>query len=175
MLARCWPERARVAARVDAARADAPLPRVTDLSAGRAGARCSTLRRRALPPTWAVRSRARAWRSIFEKPSNRTRHSMEMAVFQLGGHPVYTRGDEVGFDERETVEDVTRILAGYHAVLAARVFARRGRRAHGGGVDGAGGQPALRPRPPDAGARRRPHHASRTSGRSRGTDGGLGR
>jgi ornithine carbamoyltransferase len=59
---------------------------------------------------------------IFEKPSNRTRHSMEMAVVQLGGHPVYTRGEEVGFDIRETVEDITRIMAGYHAVLAARVF-----------------------------------------------------
>lgn len=59
---------------------------------------------------------------IFEKPSNRTRHSMEMAVHQLGGHPVYTRGEEIGFDTRETVEDVTRIMAGYHAVLAARVF-----------------------------------------------------
>lgn len=47
---------------------------------------------------------------------------MEMAVVQLGGHPVYTRGEEIGFDVRETVEDVTRILAGYHAVLAARVF-----------------------------------------------------
>src|SRR3954469_25641519 len=59
---------------------------------------------------------------IFEKPSNRTRQSMEMAVVQLGGHPVYTRGEEVGFDTRETVEDGTRIMAGYHAVLAARVF-----------------------------------------------------
>ena len=59
---------------------------------------------------------------IFEKPSNRTRHSMEMAVVQLGGHPVYTRGEEVGFDTRETVEDVTRIMAGYHALIAARVF-----------------------------------------------------
>ncbi len=59
---------------------------------------------------------------IFEKPSNRTRHSMEMAVVQLGGHPIYTRGEEVGFDTRETVEDITRIMAGYHAVLAARVF-----------------------------------------------------
>lgn len=59
---------------------------------------------------------------IFEKPSNRTRHSMEMAVVQLGGHPIYTRGDEVGFDTRETVEDITRIMAGYHGVLAARVF-----------------------------------------------------
>ena len=59
---------------------------------------------------------------IFEKPSNRTRHSMEMAVVQLGGHPIYTRGDEVGFDTREPVEDVARIMAGYHAVIAARVF-----------------------------------------------------
>ena len=59
---------------------------------------------------------------IFEKPSNRTRQSMEMAVVQLGGHPVYTRGEEVGFDVREPVEDVTRVMAGYHGMLAARVF-----------------------------------------------------
>lgn len=60
---------------------------------------------------------------IFEKPSTRTRHSTEMAVVQLGGHPVYTRGEEIGLDVREPVEDVARILAGYHGVLAARVFA----------------------------------------------------
>jgi ornithine carbamoyltransferase len=59
---------------------------------------------------------------IFEKPSNRTRQSMEIAVVQLGGHPVYTRGEEVGFDVREPVEDIARILCGYHAVIAARVF-----------------------------------------------------
>ncbi len=62
---------------------------------------------------------------IFEKPSNRTRQSMEMAVVQLGGHPVYTRGEEVGFDVREPVEDVTLVMAGYHAVLAARVYAHQ--------------------------------------------------
>lgn len=59
---------------------------------------------------------------IFEKPSTRTRHSMEMAVVQLGGHPVYTRGEEIGIDEREPAEDVVRILQGYHSVIAARVF-----------------------------------------------------
>ena len=59
---------------------------------------------------------------IFEKPSNRTRHSMEMAVVQLGGHPVYTRGDEVGFDTREPVEDIAAIMSGYHGLIAARVF-----------------------------------------------------
>ena len=59
---------------------------------------------------------------IFEKPSNRTRHSMEMAVVQLGGHPVYTRGEEVGIDTREPAEDIMKILEGYHAMVAARVF-----------------------------------------------------
>jgi ornithine carbamoyltransferase len=51
---------------------------------------------------------------LFEKPSARTRNSSEMAVFQLGGHPLTIRGEEVGFDTRETVEDVTMTLAQYH-------------------------------------------------------------
>jgi ornithine carbamoyltransferase len=59
---------------------------------------------------------------LFEKPSNRTRNSMEMAVVQLGGHPISLRGDEVGFDSRESVEDIARTLSCYHAVIAARVF-----------------------------------------------------
>jgi len=59
---------------------------------------------------------------IFEKPSNRTRQSMEMAVVQLGGHPVYTRGEEIQFDVRESVEDVALTMSGYHGVIAARVF-----------------------------------------------------
>ena len=59
---------------------------------------------------------------VFEKPSLRTRNSMEMAVFQLGGMPVYIQGDEIGLDTRESVEDVTNTLAGYHAAIGARVF-----------------------------------------------------
>jgi ornithine carbamoyltransferase len=60
---------------------------------------------------------------IFEKPSARTRQSMEIAVVQLGGHPVYTQGTEIGIDVREPAEDITRIFQGYHALIAARVFA----------------------------------------------------
>jgi len=62
---------------------------------------------------------------LFEKPSARTRNSMEMAVVQLGGHPVTIRPDEVGLDVRETVEDVTRTLCCYHAAIGARVFEHR--------------------------------------------------
>ena len=59
---------------------------------------------------------------LFEKPSARTRNSMEMAVVQLGGHPVYIRPEEVGLDTRESVEDVARVFAGYFAMIGARVF-----------------------------------------------------
>ena len=59
---------------------------------------------------------------VFEKPSARTRSSSEMAVVDLGGHPVYIQGAEVGLDVRETAEDVARTLACYHRVLCARVF-----------------------------------------------------
>jgi ornithine carbamoyltransferase len=59
---------------------------------------------------------------VFQKPSARTRNSTEMAVVQLGGHPVAIRSDEVSIDVRESAEDVARTLAGYHDLLCARVF-----------------------------------------------------
>jgi ornithine carbamoyltransferase len=62
---------------------------------------------------------------VFQKPSARTRNSMEMAVVQLGGHPVYIQKDEVGLGERETTEDVARTLACFHEVIAARVMDHR--------------------------------------------------
>jgi ornithine carbamoyltransferase len=59
---------------------------------------------------------------LFEKPSARTRNSSEMAVFALGGHPVYIQATEVGLDTRESAEDIARTLGCYHRVLCARVF-----------------------------------------------------
>ena len=59
---------------------------------------------------------------VFEKPSARTRNSLEMAVYQLGGNGVYIQGSEVGFDVRESTEDIARTLAGYYDVVCARVF-----------------------------------------------------
>jgi ornithine carbamoyltransferase len=58
----------------------------------------------------------------FEKPSARTRNSMELATAQLGGHPVYLQPAELGIGTRESIADVTRTLACYHAIIAARVF-----------------------------------------------------
>lgn len=57
----------------------------------------------------------------FQKPSARTRNSMEMACVQLGAHPVYIQKDEVGLGSRESVEDVARTLACYYSIIAGRV------------------------------------------------------
>ena len=59
---------------------------------------------------------------LFQKPSNRTRVSMEVAVTQLGGHPVSLRGEEVGLGEREPPADVARVLSEYCTLIGARVF-----------------------------------------------------
>jgi ornithine carbamoyltransferase len=91
---------------------------IDDLTAAELTALLDLAERTSLPTTLDRRGVA----LIFEKPSARTRNATEMAVVQLGGHPVTIRGEEIGLDVRESVEDVTRTLASYHAVIAARVF-----------------------------------------------------
>ncbi|MGQ0521390.1 MAG: ornithine carbamoyltransferase [Actinomycetota bacterium] len=59
---------------------------------------------------------------LFEKPSLRTRNATELAVVQLGGHPVSLRAEEVDVDVREPAADAARVLGRYHAVIGARVF-----------------------------------------------------
>lgn len=58
---------------------------------------------------------------VLEKPSLRTRVSTGLAVEQLGGHAAVVQGAEVGIGERESPEDVARTLAGFCAVICARV------------------------------------------------------
>ena len=59
---------------------------------------------------------------LFQKPSLRTRHSLEAAIAALGGHPVNTRPEDAGSDARETAEDIPRSLGQYHAIITARDF-----------------------------------------------------
>ncbi len=58
----------------------------------------------------------------FQKPSARTRHSTEMAVVHLSGHPITVSDQEVGIDSRESAEDLARTLGSYHAIIGVRVF-----------------------------------------------------
>lgn len=75
---------------------------------------------RRVPATEVMRGQGAAL--IFEKPSLRTRNSTEMAVAQLGGHPVTIGPEEIGIDSRESAEDIARTLSQYHSVICARVF-----------------------------------------------------
>lgn len=59
---------------------------------------------------------------IFEKPSLRTRVSFQQAMYELGGHAIVLGQHEIGLGQRESVADVTRVLAGMVHAIAARVF-----------------------------------------------------
>ena len=91
--------------------------RVSDLSVEEIGLVLDLAEKTELPRSLEGRGVA----LVFEFPSDRTRNASEMAVVQLGGHPVTIAAGEVGLDQRETVEDVARTLACFHSVIGARV------------------------------------------------------
>jgi ornithine carbamoyltransferase len=59
---------------------------------------------------------------IFEKPSLRTRVSFDMAMRHLDGDALYLSPAEVGFGQRESIADISRVLSGYVDAVMARVF-----------------------------------------------------
>lgn len=59
---------------------------------------------------------------IFQKPSNRTRVSFEVGMYQLGGHGIYLGPAEIGLGKRESTADVARVLTRYCDGIMARVF-----------------------------------------------------
>ena len=67
--------------------------------------------------------RGRTIAMIFQKPSTRTRASLETAVNQLGGHGMYLSWNEMQLGRGETIADTARVLDRYVDVIAARVFA----------------------------------------------------
>ncbi len=70
-------------------------------------------------------SGALAGRSVglfFEKASTRTRVSFEVAITQLGGHPVFLPAQEIQLGRGETVADTARVLSRYLDALVIRTF-----------------------------------------------------
>lgn len=70
-------------------------------------------------------SRALAGKSVglfFEKASTRTRVSFEVAIAQLGGHPVFLPAQEIQLGRGETVADTARVLSRYLDALVIRTF-----------------------------------------------------
>ena len=60
----------------------------------------------------------------FTKPSTRTRLSCETAVARLGGHPIFTRGDELQLGRSETIEDTARVVSRMCDAIIIRTFAQ---------------------------------------------------
>jgi len=62
---------------------------------------------------------------IFQRPSNRTRVSFEVAVRHLGGHPIPLFNSEIQIGERESTADISRILDRYVDGIVARLSHHR--------------------------------------------------
>ena len=61
---------------------------------------------------------------LFEKTSLRTRISFEVAMFDLGGMPVYMKPEDIGvIGQREPAKDMARVFARYVDGIMARTFA----------------------------------------------------
>jgi len=59
---------------------------------------------------------------IFEKPSTRTRVSLEVAAAELGAHPLYLSASELQLGRGETIADTARVLSRYVQGITARVY-----------------------------------------------------
>lgn len=62
---------------------------------------------------------------VFQKPSNRTRVSFEVGVWELGGNCIYLGPDEINLGQRETIEDVAKTLSRYLSAIVARTFSHQ--------------------------------------------------
>ncbi|HEU0089667.1 MAG TPA: ornithine carbamoyltransferase [Pseudonocardiaceae bacterium] len=62
---------------------------------------------------------------IFEKSSTRTRLSFEIAIAQLGGHPVIIASQTLQLGREETIEDTSRVLSRYADAVVWRTFEQR--------------------------------------------------
>ena len=59
---------------------------------------------------------------VFQKPSNRTRVSFEVGMYQLGGHALPLSPQELQIGKRETPSDTGRVLARYIDAIMVRTF-----------------------------------------------------
>jgi len=59
---------------------------------------------------------------LFQKPSNRTRVSFEVGMYQLGGNSLYLTPQEINLGVRESIKDVAKTLSRYVDGIVLRTF-----------------------------------------------------
>ncbi len=62
---------------------------------------------------------------IFQKPSNRTRVSFEVGIFQLGGNSIYLGIDDIKLGARESIKDMAKVQSRYLDGIIARTFSHK--------------------------------------------------
>ncbi|MCM8796434.1 MAG: ornithine carbamoyltransferase [Candidatus Omnitrophica bacterium] len=60
---------------------------------------------------------------IFQKPSNRTRVSFEVGMYQLGGNALYLSPHEINLGVRESIHDVAKTISRYADAIVLRTYA----------------------------------------------------
>lgn len=59
---------------------------------------------------------------VFQKPSNRTRVSFEVGMYQLGGNSLYLSPAEINIGVRESIKDVAKTISRYVDGIVLRTF-----------------------------------------------------
>ena len=95
--------------------------RIADLGDGELAALLDlAARMKAAPFDWAHALPGRSIACYFDRPSTRTRVSMEAACWRLGALPIMLRREELQLRRGETIADTARVLSGYCAAIAVR-------------------------------------------------------
>jgi ornithine carbamoyltransferase len=103
----------------------ANLISIADLSSEEIGAildRADELKARRDDPATRSILAGKSLATIFEKPSTRTRVSLEVAMTDLGGHPLYLSSNDLQLGRGETIADTARVLSRFVHGIAARVY-----------------------------------------------------
>lgn len=98
---------------------------ITDLSPGEILEvldRADEMKARRSEPSSGEILAAKSIAAIFEKPSTRTRVSLEVAMADLGGHALYLNRNDLQLGRGETIADTARVLSRYVHAIAARVY-----------------------------------------------------
>jgi ornithine carbamoyltransferase len=74
-------------------------------------------------PLSSAALRGRSVALIFQKPSTRTRVSFEAGIFELGGHPMVLRADDLQISRGESWRDTARVLGRHVAAVGVRTHA----------------------------------------------------